>query len=114
MLRRILLTAVVLVLAPTLVLAHDGWIAKRDGALTFCYGHGGKLDPYKPEYIREAQAVDAKGNAIPVDIVRHTDYAGVSPKGNPAIVTMMYYSGYGSKLPMDTRTSVNGKPRGKN
>jgi nickel transport protein len=99
MFRKLILMSALVLIATTSASAHDGWIEKRDGELTFVYGHDQKIDPYKPEYIREAKAFDAKGQAIPIEIVRHKDYATVAPQGNPAIVTMLYYSGYWVKTP---------------
>lgn len=74
--------------------AHDGWIEKRDGQPAFFYGHAGKLDPYKPEYIREAKAFDAAGRPIDLEIIKHKDYASLAPKSDPSFVTMLYDSGY--------------------
>ncbi len=85
--KKIFIAALMVSVAAALVQAHDGWIDKRDGELTFFYGHGAKIDPYKPEYIREARAFDSKGNSIPVEIVRHKDYAAITPNGDPVIVT---------------------------
>jgi nickel transport protein len=94
MLKRIVPAVLLVLIAISPVLGHEGWIDKRDGELVFLYGHGQKLDPYKPEYIREAKAFDANGKAVAVEIIRHKDYASVAPKGTPAILTMLYDSGY--------------------
>ena len=99
MFKRIVFTAFIAFLATHLVYAHSGWIDTRDGELAFIYGHGQKVDPYKPEYVKEAKAVDATGGGLAVEIVRHKDYASLVPKGNPSIITALFDNGYWVKTP---------------
>ncbi|AFM23459.1 DUF4198 domain-containing protein [Desulfomonile tiedjei] len=94
MYKQIVVAVVFVLFSASLLSAHEGWIENRDGELVFLYGHGQKLDPYKPEYIKEAKAIDASGKAVAVEIVRGKNHASITPNGNPAIVTMLYDSGY--------------------
>lgn len=93
--KRILFAAFFLLLAQAqLVLAHDAWIEKQDGEFVVIYGHGGKHETYDPAAVKEAQAFDAKGEAVAVEIVKHKDKASLAPKGTPSIIAMFYDGGY--------------------
>jgi nickel transport protein len=95
MINRIFLSALVIMSwAVTPLLAHEGWLEQRNGELMFYYGHGDKIDPYKPEYLKAAQAFDAKGGAAAAEIVKHEKHSSVATKGEPAIVTAIFDNGY--------------------
>jgi nickel transport protein len=95
MFKRILLGILLLLPTTQLVLAHDTWIEKRDGQLLVLRGHhGGTIDAYDPALVKEAKALDAKGQAVEMEIVKNNENATLSTKGNPAVVGALYYSGY--------------------
>lgn len=87
MFQRILLAVLFLFAAAQLVLAHELWIEKRNGKAVLIYGHGAKIDPYDPQKVKEATAVDMKGSAVKVEISREKESASLSPAGKPAVVT---------------------------
>jgi nickel transport protein len=94
MFRKTVLSILMTFFATQLVLAHDTWIEKRNGQLLVLRGHhGGAIEAYDPELVREAKALDAKGQAVPVEIVKNKENVSLSPKGNPAIVGAFYDSG---------------------
>jgi nickel transport protein len=83
-----------MLLAGDLALAHDTWIEKRNGDLLVLRGHGGAVEAYDPTLVKEAKAVDAKGQPLEVEIVNNKENASLSPKGSPVVVAALYDSGY--------------------
>ena len=95
MFKRILFTVFLLLPATQLVLAHDTWIEKRNGQLLVLRGHhGGTIEAYDPALVKEPKALDAKGQAVEMEIVKNKENAALSPKGKPSIVGALYDSGY--------------------
>jgi nickel transport protein len=95
MFKKVLITVLLMFLAGQTASAHDTWIEKRNGELLVLRGHqGGTIDAYDPELVKEAKALDAKGQAVEMEIVKNNENATLSTKGNPAVVGALYYSGY--------------------
>lgn len=94
MFMRVLLAVVLLIPAAQLVLAHDLWVEKQDGKLVLLYGHGTKHDPYDPQKVKEARAVDSKGTSVPVEILREKESASLSSTAKPAMVAAFFDGGY--------------------
>ena len=94
MFQRIAFTVLLLLLASQFALAHDTWIEKRDGQLLVLRGHRGEVEAYDPALVKEAKALDAKGQVLEVEIVKNKENASLSPKGDPTIIGALYDSGY--------------------
>ena len=113
MLKRILFTALLVLTASQLALAHDTWIEKRDGQLLVLRGHGGAVEAYDPALVKEAKALDAKGQVVEVEIVKNKENASLSPKGNPAIIGALYDSGYWLKTTDGWKKATKREGKGK-
>jgi nickel transport protein len=113
MLNRILFITLMLLFATQIVLAHDTWIEKRDGQLLVLRGHGGQVEGYNPELVTEAKALDAKGQVVPVEIVKNKENVSLSTKGNPAIVGALYDSGYWLKTTDGWKKATKREGKGK-
>ena len=94
MFKRILCAAVILLLAAPPAFSNDGWIEKSDGKLMVYYGRGDRHDPYEPQKVKDPNAYDCDGAAIPVDIIKHKENASLAPKGDAAILTVLFDNGY--------------------
>jgi nickel transport protein len=95
MFRRICFTILILSLPVTpIVFGHDAWIEKRNGEWVVLYGHGDNHEGYDPAEVKECKGLDAKGEAVVVEIVRGADKASLVPKGDPAVLTMFYETGH--------------------
>jgi nickel transport protein len=94
MFNRVVFTVLLVSLIGQPVLAHETWIEKRNGEILVLRGHGGQAEPYDPANVKEAKAFDAEGQAVEVEVVRNKENARLSAKGNPAIVAVLYDSGY--------------------
>lgn len=94
MLRKMLFTMIVLLISTQFVLAHDTWIENKNGELLVLRGHGGAAEAYDPTLVKEAKAVDAKGQPVELQIVKNKENASLSPKGSPVVVAALYDSGY--------------------
>jgi nickel transport protein len=113
MFKRILSTALLLLSATELVLAHDTWVEKRNGELLVLRGHGGQVEGYDPELVKEAKALDAKGQFVQVEIVKNKENVSLSTKGNPAIVGALYDSGYWLKTTDGWKKATKREGKGK-
>lgn len=114
MFKKVLITVLLVLLAGQMVLAHDTWIETRNGELLVLRGHhGGTIDPYNPALIKEAKALDAKGQAVEVEIVKNKENASLSPKGNPVIVGALYDSGYWLKTTDGWKRATKREGQGK-
>ncbi|MHB9073148.1 MAG: DUF4198 domain-containing protein [Desulfobaccales bacterium] len=96
--------AVILALLLTLVsaaalYAHDAWVAKEADILVVKYGHGDKIDPYKPAFVTVAKAYDISGKEIGVTIKPEENRAVLVPAQAPALVSITYNSGAWVKTP---------------
>lgn len=87
MFKRVLFAILLLLSTAQIVLAHELWIEKRNGKAVLIYGHGAKVDPYDPQKVKEAKAVDIKGSAVKVEILREKESASLALAEKPAIVT---------------------------
>lgn len=94
MLIRIVSVALLLLAATQLAPAHDTYIGTNNGELLVLHGHGTITEPYDPAKVSEPIAFDAKGQAVPIGIVKNKENASLVPKGKPAIVGALWYSGY--------------------
>lgn len=98
--RKAIVLALVLTLVSAAALyAHDTWVAKDGDVLVVKYGHGDKIDPYKPTYVKEAKAYDASGTEIPIAITAQDTRAVLAPAQPPALVTVIYNAGAWVKTP---------------
>lgn len=113
MFKRCFFIVLLLLAATQLVPAHDTWIGKRDGELLVLHGHGDKIDPYDASRVKDAKAVDAKGQAVAMEIVRKKENASLSPKGDPAIVGALYNSGYWLKTTDGWKQETKRQGKGK-
>ncbi|MFZ5450616.1 MAG: DUF4198 domain-containing protein [Thermodesulfobacteriota bacterium] len=85
--------------AASLASAHDTWVAKDGGAYVVMWGHGGKSDPYKPEFIKAAKGVDASGKEMKVMVKKQGDRAALAFPQEPALVIVVFNSGAWVKTP---------------
>ena len=94
MFKRIVIASLLILFAAQLVQAHDTWIEKRNGELLVLRGHGGESEAYNPALVKEAQARDAKGQAVAMEIKKNKENASLTSKGIPIVVAALYDSGY--------------------
>lgn len=113
MFKRVFFTVLLVSLAGHAVFAHDTWIGKRNGELLVLRGHGGEVEGYDPSLVKEAKALDAKGQAVEVEIVKNKDNASLLPKGNPVIVAALYDSGYWLKTTDGWKKATKREGQGK-
>jgi len=113
MFKRIFFTVLLLILATQLVLAHDTWIEKRNGELLVLRGHGGTIEAYDPSLVKEVRALDAKGQAVEMEIVKNKENASLTTKGNPAVVSALYDSGYWLKTTDGWKKATKREGQGK-
>ncbi len=113
MVKRIVLAVLLLLVANQSVTAHDTWIEKRKGELLVLRGHGGEAEAYDPALVKEAKALDAKGQALEMEIVKNKENATLSPKGNPAIACALYDSGYWLKTTDGWKKATKREGQGK-
>jgi nickel transport protein len=92
--KRILLLALAITLfSASLLYAHDAWVAKDGDVLVVKYGHGDKIDPYKPAYVKGAKAFNASGKEIAIAITPQETRALLAPAQTPALVLLVFDSG---------------------
>jgi len=113
MFKRILFAVLLLLPVTKIVLAHDTWIEKRNGQLLVLRGHGGDVEAYDPALVKEARAIDAKGEAVEIEIVNNKENALLSTKGDPAIVGALYDSGYWLKTTDGWKKATKREGKGK-
>jgi nickel transport protein len=113
MLSKVIFTVLFLFSASQFALAHDAWIAERDGALIVLYGHGHKLDPYDPASVKDAKGFGAKGESVAVEVLSAKDKASLAPKGTPAIVVALFDGGYGVKTADGWKKTTKREAKGK-
>ncbi|MEW6658924.1 MAG: DUF4198 domain-containing protein [Thermodesulfobacteriota bacterium] len=97
--KTILLALALTLFSASALYAHDTWVAREGGDLVVKYGHGDKIDPYKPAYVKEAKAYDASGREMAVTIKPQDTRAVLAPAQAPALVTIVYNSGAWVKTP---------------
>lgn len=73
--------------------AHDAWLMEKDGGLVAAWGHGEKLDPYNPQFVKEPKAFDCNGGTVPLQIDKEKDRVLLSWKSTPAVVTIVFDAG---------------------
>jgi nickel transport protein len=113
MLKRIVLITLLLLAATQLAIAHDTYIAKKNGKLFILRGHGEEISPYDSSKVREPKAVDSKGNAVTIEIVKNKENASLSVKGDAAIVGALFDSGYWLKTTDGWKTATKREGKGK-
>ena len=113
MFKGILFSVILLLLATPLVLAHDTWIEKRNGQLLVLRGHGGDVEAYDPALVKEAKALDAKGQVVEIEIANNKENALLSTKGDSAIVGALYDSGYWLKTTDGWKKATKREGKGK-
>jgi nickel transport protein len=79
--------------------AHDAWVAKDGDLLVVKYGHGDKIDPYKPTYVKGAEAYNASGTQIPMAVTAQETRAVLAPTQAPALILLVFDSGAWVKTP---------------
>lgn len=79
--------------------AHDTWVGQDGSALVVKWGHGDKLDPYKPESVKEAKGFDASGQMVAVTIKPQNGKVALAPAKEPAALTLVFASGPWVKTP---------------
>lgn len=95
----IVLTLALILVSVAVLCAHDAWVAKEGDALVVKYGHGTKIEPYKPSYVKGAKAYNASGKEMAVNIKPQKTRAILVPSKPPALVTVIYNSGAWVKTP---------------
>jgi nickel transport protein len=113
MFKRISFVVVMLLSAAHLALAHDTWIEKRNGEFLVLRGHGGQVEAYDPALVKEAKALDGKGQAVEMEIVKNKENAALSTKGDPVIVGALYDSGYWLKTTDGWKKATKREGKGK-
>jgi nickel transport protein len=113
MLRRIFLVVVMVMAAAHLALAHDTWIEKRNGEFPVLRGHNGKVEAYDSALVKEARALDTKGQVVEMEIVKNKENAALLTKGNPIIVGALYDSGYWLKTTDGWKKATKREGKGK-
>ncbi len=113
MFKRILFAVLLLLPATQIALAHDTWIEKRNGQLLVLRGHGGDVEAYDPALVKEAKALDAKGQPVEIEIVNNKENALLSTKGDSAIVGALYDSGYWLKTTDGWKKATKREGKGK-
>ncbi|AEB09955.1 DUF4198 domain-containing protein [Desulfobacca acetoxidans] len=96
--------AVMLALALTLVsaatlYAHDTWVARDGGTYVVMWGHDGKSDPYKADFIKAAKGIDASGKDLSVMVKDKGTSATLVMPQEPALVIVVFNSGPWVKTP---------------
>jgi nickel transport protein len=76
-------------------------------------GHGGQAEAYDPALIAEAKGLNAKGQAVEMEIVKNKENASLSPKGSPAIIGALYDSGYWLKTTDGWKKATKREGKGK-
>jgi len=97
--RGILFAAVLSLLFANALYAHDVWVAKGAEGLVVKYGHGDKLDPYKPTNVTEAKAYDMSGKEVPVTVKPQDTRAILNAAQDPALVAVVFSPGVYVKTP---------------
>jgi nickel transport protein len=97
--RTIVLALFLTLFSATTLYAHYAWVVKEGDILVVKYGHGDKIDPYKPAYVTAAKAYNASGKEIGVTIKPQETRAVLVPGQAPALVSITYNSGAWVKTP---------------
>lgn len=113
MFKEFLLVLALVVFSFQQAIAHDAWLQQKTGQLILAYGHGAKLDAYDPQKVKEAEAVDCKGESVPVEIVKKKDGVSIASKGTAATVTVLFDGGYGVKTTDGWKKMTKRKAQGK-
>ncbi len=117
MFRRIVFVVLLLLVGTQLAPAHDTYIGKinvnPNRELFVIHGHGTTIDPYDPARVSEAKALDAKGQAVPLEIVKNKENASLSTKENPAVVGALWDSGYWLKTTDGWKEATKREGKGK-
>lgn len=94
-----LLVMVFILLSASALQAHDTWVGKDGADFVVMWGHGGKSDPYKPEYVKSAKAYDSSGQEVAVTIKPQETRAVLVPAQTPALMGVVFNSGAWVKTP---------------
>jgi nickel transport protein len=97
--RIMLLTLAIILFSTSALLAHDAWVAKDGDVLVVTYGHGDKLEAYKPAYVKAAKAFNATGTEISTAITAQATRAILAPAQAPAMTMVFFDSGAWVKTP---------------
>ncbi len=97
--RIILLALAITLFSASVLFAHDAWVAKDGDVLVVTYGHGAKLEAYKPAYVKAAKAYDASGKEVAVTIKPQDTKAILAPAQAPAMIMVFFDSGAWVKTP---------------
>ena len=97
--RIILLVLAITLFSASALFAHDAWVAKDGDVLVIRYGHGDKIEGYKPAYVKAAKAYDASGKEVAVTIKPQDAKAILAPAQAPAMIMVFFDSGSWVKTP---------------
>jgi len=81
------------------VSAHDTWVGQDGSALVVKWGHGDKLEAYKPESVKAAKGFDAAGQGVPVTFKPQEGKVTLAPAKELAALTLVFASGPWVKTP---------------
>lgn len=113
MLKRITFSILLVLFAGYCSLAHETWIEKRNGDVLVLRGHGGTAEPYDSSKVKEAKALDAKGQSVQMEIVKNKENASLKTKGDPVVVGALYDSGYWLKTTDGWKKATKREGKGK-
>jgi nickel transport protein len=94
-----LLIMAFILLSASALQAHDTWVGKDGADFVVMWGHGGKSDPYKPEYVKSAKAFDPSGQEMAVTVKPQGTKAILVPAKTPARIDIVFNSGAWVKTP---------------
>ncbi len=95
----IVFAAVLTLLCANALYAHDVWVDKGAAGVVVKWGHGDKLDPYKPANVTEARAYAVSGKEIPVTVKPQDTRAVLNVAQDPALVAVVFTPGVYVKTP---------------
>jgi len=113
MYKRILLSVFLILVVGYTALAHDTWIEKKDGQILVLRGHNGETEAYDPSLVKEARALDAKGQAVETAITKNKENATLAAKSEPVVVAALYDSGYWLKTTEGWKKTTKREAKGK-
>lgn len=82
---------------PSLVLAHDFWIEKKENELFLVFGHGTKREGFDPSKVKSVQAFDLQGKEIEVNREKRPSGLLLKTDQPPSFLFAEIDNGYWSK-----------------
>lgn len=92
-----LLSALLLLVSSSAVLAHGVWVAPRYGDLGVVYGMSYTDDGYTPDKVRDVKGYTASFEPYPVTVRPQQKYSTLQVGGDAAVLTVFFDNGYWEK-----------------